>query len=63
VEKKMNESFTQARLDARLCCFCGQPFGEFGNNPEPLNPYSERCCDDCNARVVIPARLRLLFGK
>tara|TARA_R110001606_G_C15133478_1_gene623668 strand:+ start:113 stop:295 length:183 start_codon:yes stop_codon:yes gene_type:complete len=27
----------------------------WGNNAEPVN--SGRCCDDCNWKVVIPARL------
>ena len=30
---------------------------EHGNNAEPVN--SGRCCDDCNWKVVIPARLQL----
>lgn len=28
-----------------------------GNNAQPVN--DGRCCDDCNAEVVIPARLQL----
>ena len=39
------------------CCICGKKFYGFGNNPIPVKPNG-RCCDDCNARVVIPARLK-----
>ena len=42
------------------CCICGKPFrmGEWGNNPEPVKPYSSgMCCDDCNLNKVVPARL------
>ena len=30
-----------------------------GNNAQPVN--DGRCCDDCNLKVVIPARLEILF--
>jgi hypothetical protein len=50
-----------ARLELNLCCFCGQDFGQFGNNPEPLVAFDEgRCCNDCNSSRVIPARLSQL---
>ena len=40
------------------CCFCGKEIVGFGNNPYPLVEDSEvRCCDECNTKVVIPARL------
>lgn len=44
------------------CSICGKeiPVGpggwSQGNNAEPIN--SGRCCNECNYRVVIPARLR-----
>ena len=44
----------------RKCCICGKPFrkGEWGNNPEPVKPYSSgTCCDECNLDKVVPARL------
>jgi hypothetical protein len=43
-----------------ICSLCGVPFNGWGNNPAPLGEVSERCCDDCNARFVLPARLGLL---
>ncbi len=43
------------------CCFCGQEFKGWGNNPEPLNhDENARCCDECDGALVIPARIYLL---
>ena len=45
---------------AGCCCLCGEPYTNFGNNPWPLIEGEDaRCCDDCNATEVIPARLQL----
>ena len=43
-----------------ICSICNEEIqakGDWvlGNNAEPIN--EGRCCDDCNWRVVIPARL------
>ena len=43
-----------------ICSICNEEIqakGDwvFGNNADPIN--DGRCCDDCNWRVVIPARL------
>jgi hypothetical protein len=43
---------------AKVCSLCGNPYTGFGNNPEPLRPYEQRCCNYCNQNVVIPARLK-----
>jgi len=47
-----------------ICSICKQPIpvkGTWaeGNNAEPVVKKG-RCCDDCDWKVVIPARLRLL---
>lgn len=48
------------KLD-NICCICGEPIVGYGNNPEPVKPYSEgRCCDSCNIRFVINARIAQL---
>lgn len=44
----------------KKCCICGldiQPAGDWleGHNAEPA--ATGRCCDECNATVVIPTRL------
>lgn len=44
-----------------VCSICQSEFGDtgfghgFGNNAQPIN--DGRCCDRCNAGIVIPARL------
>lgn len=40
------------------CCFCGGEYIHWGNNPEPIGHWPERCCDPCNLERVIPARLK-----
>lgn len=45
------------------CSICHQPIPAVGTwtggcNAQPIN--DGRCCDDCNRRVVIPARIALL---
>lgn len=50
--------------DVRRCCFCGKPLvgdDRFGNNPEPLMDHG-RCCNACNADLVIPARIAALHA-
>lgn len=42
------------------CSICKIHFCGFGNNPWPVN--NGRCCDDCNALMVIPARIALIFS-
>jgi DNA-directed RNA polymerase subunit RPC12/RpoP len=42
------------------CSLCGEVYTGFGNNPEPLKKYEERCCDTCNSRLVIPARINFI---
>lgn len=40
-----------------FCCICGLKMQGYGNNPAPV-ATGGRCCDDCNASVVIPERLK-----
>lgn len=49
-----------------FCVICGEPQdkSEFGNNPWPIDSEAtSRCCDDCNAEYVIPARIELLYSR
>jgi hypothetical protein len=39
-----------------VCCICGEPSEGYGNNPDPYK-NTGRCCDACNLKFVIPARL------
>ena len=48
------------------CCICDQEIKPnaagwaHGNNPEPVRNWG-RCCDDCDNRVVIPARIVAMY--
>lgn len=43
------------------CCFCGNTFDGYGNNPYPLNKNPKaQCCNTCNMMYVVPARMNNL---
>lgn len=45
----------------KICCICGEPFEGYGNNPEPYKSAEEgSCCDGCNLKFVIPARIEAM---
>ena len=44
------------------CSICGKKVIGFGNNPFPFKSEGE-CCDECNYKVVIPARLTMMNQK
>lgn len=50
------EKLTDGKTD--ICCICGEPIDGYGNNAEPYK--TGRCCDACNLKFVIPARLDAL---
>lgn len=53
------EKLTEAKEN--FCCICGEPIEGYGNNPEPFMDANEgQCCDGCNLKFVIPARLALM---
>ena len=40
------------------CCICHRKIvGKYSNNPFPVVNAGE-CCDECNVRVVLPARYK-----
>lgn len=39
----------------KTCCLCGKPYSGYGNNASPLK--DGLCCDECNRKKVVPARL------
>lgn len=48
----------------RRCVICGKvlPKGEYGNNPEPVKPFSSGvCCNECNMNQVLPKRLNTII--
>lgn len=60
IDNKLNESLIEAKEEA--CCICGEPIDGYGNNPEPYK-HEGRCCDACNLKFVIPARMAQLGNK
>ena len=54
------ESLKEAKEE--ICCICGEPIEGYGNNPRPYK-HEGRCCDACNSKFVIPARLAELNNK
>ena len=43
------------------CCLCGKDILQpYGNNPEPVK-HEGLCCDECNIKIVVPARLNNLL--
>ena len=39
------------------CVICSDIIENFGHNPDPINAGKGKCCDKCNIRYVIPARI------
>ena len=54
------ESLKEAKEE--ICCICGEPIEGYGNNPRPYK-HEGRCCDACQRKFVIPARLAELSDK
>jgi hypothetical protein len=55
------EKLVEAK-EAERCCICGEAVEGYGNNPEPFmssNDGLNRCCNACNVKFVIPARLEI----
>lgn len=48
--KKLREA------NAEYCCICGEELEGYGNNPYPVKKEG-KCCDACNMKFVIPARI------
>ena len=44
---------------AKKCCICGRLLHNNGNN---ARPYKDGiCCDNCNMKIVVPARINYLM--
>ena len=52
-DDRLTEALTE---DKESCIICGEEFEGYGNNPAPVSKEG-RCCDACNLKFVIPARL------
>lgn len=49
------------RDEKLVCCICGKEFEGFGNNPYPVKSEG-KCCDKCNEEVVVPERIKKIYG-
>ena len=47
------------KKNLNTCVICGAKFEGWGNNPWPIAEKGE-CCQECNFKHVIPARIALL---
>ena len=45
------------RLPKQKCCFCGERFRGWGNNPAPILEKGV-ACRACNVTIVLPQRFR-----
>lgn len=61
-KKVMNETLEHIGIkldesaEKKVCVICGKEFEGYGNNAQPVK--DGLCCDECNAKEVIPARLK-----
>jgi hypothetical protein len=53
----------ESMTNTYTCCLCGNDADGFGNSARPLSAYPAKCCDDCNAEKVLPARIAALKEK
>jgi hypothetical protein len=53
----MTPSYEWDMDEKEKCCICGREIEGMGNNPYPIWKKGT-CCDQCNATVVLPERLR-----
>ena len=52
------ETLIEGKIKDDICCICGEKIEGYGNNPEPyMSADAGRCCDLCNQKFVVPARL------
>lgn len=52
------ETLIEGKIKDDICCICGEKIEGYGNNPEPyMSAEAGRCCDLCNQKFVVPARL------
>lgn len=45
------------KIAKNTCSICGKEYRGYGNNARPYN--KGWCCDECNAKYVIPYRIAL----
>ena len=56
ITNELDEIIFKDKKNQHICSICGKTYEEYGNNAQPVN--NGRCCDKCNATVVIPRRIQ-----
>ena len=55
---KYYKAYKKKKMKTFSCSICDKEVTEFGNNPQPVISQSGKpCCDECNTKYVIPARI------
>lgn len=54
------ETLTEAKHE-EVCCICGEEIEGYGTNAEPYK--KGKCCDACNVKFVLPARMNTIEDK
>lgn len=52
------EKLYEGKATEFVCCICGEDCEGYGNNPSPIKETG-KCCDACNRKFVLPARLNV----
>ena len=50
----------ELKKSEKLCSICREPYSGHGHVAEPVNKGF--CCDECNTKIVLPARLLVRKG-
>ena len=53
---ELDEIIFSKNKNQKICSICGKNYEGYRNNAQPVN--NGRCCDKCNATVVIPRRIQ-----
>ena len=56
ITNELDEIIFKDKKNQHICSICGKTYEEYGNNAQPVN--NGRCCDKCNATVVISRRIQ-----
>lgn len=58
IKKKENSKIINGEFEKNgSCSICDELYDSWGHNAEPIS--NGRCCEQCNATVVIPKRMGL----
>ena len=44
------------------CCFCNKVLHSIHDSNNAMPVRNDRCCHRCNKEIVIPERIKLIYG-